>query len=217
MRGVWPAAFASKPAPTEVHRSTIRLMPNSGGVRQHDSRHVRRRAMRQHMIRVKPPTRGHASIHDSRHAPTPRHGKHMIRVLPRSVGAGLLANRVGPSHVWCLARRIRQQAGSYRGASINASPHAQFLGRSSTHDPYQPRPQAMRQYMIRVTPRSVGAGLLANLVAPSHLWCLARRIRQQAGSYRGASINDSGHAQFRWRPSTHDPCQPTDPLPCANT
>ena len=73
MCGVWSAAFASKPAPTEVHRSTIRLMPNSGGVRQHDSRHARRQAMRQHMIRVRPPTRGHASIHDSRHAPTPCH------------------------------------------------------------------------------------------------------------------------------------------------
>jgi hypothetical protein len=132
MCGVWPAAFASKPAPTEVRRSTIRVMPNSGGVRQHDSRHARRRAMRQHMIRVSPPTRGDASIHDSRHAPTPCHGKHMIRVMPRSVGAGLLANRVGPSHVWCLARRIRQQAGSYRGESINGWLHAQFPGHAPT-------------------------------------------------------------------------------------
>ena len=31
MCGVWHAAFASKPAPTEVHRSTIRLMLNSRG------------------------------------------------------------------------------------------------------------------------------------------------------------------------------------------
>jgi hypothetical protein len=80
----------------------------------------------------------------------------------------LLANRVGPSHVWCLARRIRQQAGSYRSALINDSPHAQFPGVS--------------QHMIRVTPQSVGAGLLANRVGPSHVGCLARRIRQQAGS-----------------------------------
>ena len=97
MCGVWPAAFASKPAPTEVRRSTVGLMPNFGGVRQHDSRHARRRAMRQHMIRVSP-TPGDASIHDSRHAPAPCHGPTYDSLTPRSVGAGLLANRVAASH-----------------------------------------------------------------------------------------------------------------------
>jgi hypothetical protein len=43
--------------------------------------------------------------------------------------------------------------------------------------------------MIRVMPRSVGVGLLANLMARQHLCCLARRIRQQAGSMMRPCVN----------------------------
>ena len=91
MGGVWHAAFASKPAPTEVHRSTIRLMPNSRGVSQDDPRHA--------------PTPGHGPTHDSRHAPIRR--------------SRLAGEPMARSHLCCLVRRVRPQPGSMMRPRVN--------------------------------------------------------------------------------------------------
>ena len=41
--------------------------------------------------------------------------------LQSSVGAGLLANPFGQSMLLCLNRRVRQQAGAYRGSARDRS------------------------------------------------------------------------------------------------
>ena len=124
-----------------------------------------------------------------------------------SVGAGLLANPVIHSMQRCLAKCVRQQAGSYRWRlmprQVNRADDAVFdrAARGFGHDNlfarqasrdwpspvgagFQRLARSRRRRDSNVWPGPVGAGLLANPVTHSMQRCLSKCVRQQAGSYR---------------------------------
>ena len=96
-----------------------------------------------------------------------RSGRHPAADRAQSIGGGILrtCDRIDP-----------QACRACAGMALAAS---RSLPRASP-----PATTILGAPGIRFWPKAVGAGLLANAVCHSALWCLTECIRQQAGSHR---------------------------------